>query len=40
MLKDKTSLFGRTTKAYILKFRHIELAIGAYICSEILGRCT
>jgi len=33
MLKDKTSPFGRARKAYILKFRHIELAIGGDINS-------
>jgi len=27
MLKDKTSSLGRAKKAFILKFRHIELAI-------------
>jgi len=40
MLKDKTSLWGRARKTYILKFRHIELAIGGDIHSKILGRCT
>jgi len=40
MLKDKTSPFWRARKAYILKFRHIELAIGEGIHSEILGQCT
>jgi len=37
MLKDKTSSFGRAKKAYILKFRHIELAIGEDIHLKILG---
>jgi len=39
MLKDKTSPFGRARKAYILEFRHIELAIGEGIHSKILGEC-
>ena len=39
-LKIKTSPFGRTRKAYILKFRHIDLAIGGDIHFEILGQCT
>jgi len=40
ILKDKTSPFRRAKKAYILKFRHIELAIGGDIFSKILGQCT
>jgi len=40
MLKDKTSLFGRARKAYILMVRHIELAKGGDIHSKILGQCT
>jgi len=28
MLKKKTSPFGRARRAYILRFMHIELAIG------------
>jgi len=35
MLKDKTSPFERARKAYILKFRHIEFAIGENIHSKI-----
>jgi len=40
MLKDKTSPFERARKAYILKFRHIKLAIGEDIRSKILGQYT
>jgi len=40
MLKDKISPFGRSKKAYILKFRHIELAIGGDIYSKILEQYT
>jgi len=40
MLKDRTLPFVRAEKAYILKFRHIELAMGGDICSKILGQCT
>jgi len=40
MLKDKTSPFGRARKACILKFRHMELAIGEDIHSKILEQCT
>jgi len=40
MLKDKTSPFGRAKKAYILKLRHIELAIHGDIYSKVLGQCT
>jgi len=35
MLKIKTSPFRRARKAYTLKFRHIELAIGGDIHSKI-----
>jgi len=31
MLKDKTSPSGRAKKVYILKFKHIELAIDEHI---------
>jgi len=40
MLKDKTSPFGRARKVYILKFGHIELAIGGDGHSKILGQST
>jgi len=40
MLKDSTSPFKRARKAYNLKFKHIELAIGGDIHSKILGQCT
>jgi len=40
MLKDKTSPFGRAKNAYILKFRHIELAICGDIHYKILGQHT
>jgi len=40
MLKDKTSPFGRARKVYILKFRHIKLAISEDYHSKILGQCT
>jgi len=40
MLKDKTLTFGRARKAYILKSRHIELAIGGDLHSKILEQCT
>jgi len=31
ILKDITSLLGRAKKAYIFKFKHIEIAIGENI---------
>jgi len=37
MLRDKTSPFERAKKAYNLKFRNIELAIGGDVCSKNLG---
>jgi len=40
ILEDKTLPLGRARKAYILKFRHIELAINGSISSKILGQCT
>jgi len=40
ILKDNTSPFGRVGKVYILKFKHIELAIGEDIHSKILEKCT
>jgi len=39
MLKGKTSPSKKARKDYILKFRHIELAIGEDIHSKILGQC-
>jgi len=38
MLKDKSSPFGSVRKVYILRFRHIELAISEDIHSKILGQ--
>jgi len=40
VLKAKTSPFGKARKAYILKFRYIELGIGGDINSKILGQRT
>jgi len=40
VLEDKTSPFEKAKKAYILYFRHIELAIGGDIQSKILEQCT
>jgi len=40
ILKDKSLPFGRTRKAYILKSRHIELAIGDDIYSKFLEEYT
>jgi hypothetical protein len=40
MFKDKTSLFERAIKAYILKFHYIEFKIGGDACSQIFGQCT
>jgi len=40
MLEDKTSPFIRAKKACILKFRHIELAIGGDILPRIIEGCT
>jgi len=40
ILKDKILPFRRSGKAYILEFRHIELAIGGNIHSKVLGGCT
>jgi len=40
MWKDKTFPFGRARKAYILKFRHIEITIGGDIHSKYLKRFT
>ena len=36
-LKDKISAFGRTKKAYILKFIHIEVTIGGIFTLNFLG---
>ncbi len=36
MLKERTLPFKRVTKTYILKFRHIELAIGGDIHTSVL----
>jgi len=38
MLKDKTSPLRRAREAYILKFRHIKLAINGDIHSKTLDK--
>jgi len=40
ILEEKTLPFGRTQNASILKFKHIELAIGGDIHSKALEGCT
>jgi len=40
MLKDNTSPFRRIENPHILKFSHIELAIGGNIHSKIWEGCT